>query len=138
MSLLAVENLTVAYGDMLAVQGVSFAFDAGAAFVLLGANGAGKTSVLRCISGLVPALTPTRGLLWLWLVGCFLFVGGNGLVNVAEKSVPSGVASVLVATTPLWMALLELGLPQGERLTGRGFRHGGEPPPSGMLRTARE
>ncbi len=55
MSLLAVENLTVAYGDMLAVQGVSFAFDAGAAFVLLGANGAGKTSVLRCVSGLVPA-----------------------------------------------------------------------------------
>jgi branched-chain amino acid transport system ATP-binding protein len=40
---------------MLAVQDVSFAFDTGEVFVLLGANGAGKTSILRCISGLVPA-----------------------------------------------------------------------------------
>ena len=55
MTLLSVENLSVAYGDMLAVHDVSFAFDAGEVFVLLGANGAGKTSILRCISGLVPA-----------------------------------------------------------------------------------
>ncbi|HVC60661.1 MAG TPA: ABC transporter ATP-binding protein [Acetobacteraceae bacterium] len=55
MSLLSVERLSVAYGDMLAVHDVSFAFDAGEVFVLLGANGAGKTSILRCISGLVPA-----------------------------------------------------------------------------------
>jgi len=55
MSLLSIDSLSVAYGDMRAVHEVSFAFDAGAVFVLLGANGAGKTSVLRCISGLVPA-----------------------------------------------------------------------------------
>ena len=55
MTLLSVENLSVAYGDMLAVHDVSFAFDTGEVFVLLGANGAGKTSILRCISGLVPA-----------------------------------------------------------------------------------
>ncbi len=55
MTLLSVANLGVAYGDMLAVHDVSFAFDRGAVFVLLGANGAGKTSILRCISGLVPA-----------------------------------------------------------------------------------
>ena len=55
MSLLAVEGLSVAYGDMLAVRDVSFAFDEGEVFVLLGANGAGKTSILRCISGMVPA-----------------------------------------------------------------------------------
>lgn len=63
----------------------------------------------------------TRDGAWLWLVGSFLFLGGNGLITVAEKTVPSGVASVLVATTPLWMALLELSLPQGEHLTGRGW-----------------
>ncbi|HVV95482.1 MAG TPA: ABC transporter ATP-binding protein [Hyphomicrobiales bacterium] len=57
MSQLAVENLGVSYGDMIAVHGVSFAVEEGAVFVLLGANGAGKTSVLRAISGLVP----TRG-----------------------------------------------------------------------------
>ena len=56
-----------------------------------------------------------------WLVGVFLFVGGNGLVNVAQQTVPSGIASVLVATTPFWMALLETISPTGERLSVRGW-----------------
>jgi len=55
MSLLAVEGLSVAYGDLFAVREVSFAVDEGIVFVLLGANGAGKTSILRSISGLIPA-----------------------------------------------------------------------------------
>ena len=55
MSLLAVVGLSVAYGDVLAVRDVSFAFEEGEVFVLLGGNGAGKTSILRCISGMVPA-----------------------------------------------------------------------------------
>jgi branched-chain amino acid transport system ATP-binding protein len=55
MSLLAVENLSVAYGDLFAVREVSFAVEQGTIFVLLGANGAGKTSILRTISGLLPA-----------------------------------------------------------------------------------
>jgi drug/metabolite transporter (DMT)-like permease len=37
--------------------------------------------------------------------GALLFVVGNGLVNVAERSVSSGLASVLVATMPLWAVL---------------------------------
>src|SRR5262245_55688567 len=53
MSLLAVDNLSVAYGDLFAVREVSFALDEHAVFVLLGANGAGKTSILRAISVLV-------------------------------------------------------------------------------------
>ncbi|HVG51312.1 MAG TPA: ABC transporter ATP-binding protein [Xanthobacteraceae bacterium] len=55
MSLLAVENLSVAYGDLFAVRDVSFTVEQGTVFVLLGANGAGKTSILRTISGLIPA-----------------------------------------------------------------------------------
>jgi branched-chain amino acid transport system ATP-binding protein len=55
MTLLAVENLSVSYGDLYAVREVSFALDQDSVFVLLGANGAGKTSILRSISGLVPA-----------------------------------------------------------------------------------
>ncbi|HEY5211235.1 MAG TPA: ABC transporter ATP-binding protein [Stellaceae bacterium] len=55
MSLLEISNLSVAYGDLFAVRDVSFAVETGAVFVLLGANGAGKTSILRAISGLVPA-----------------------------------------------------------------------------------
>jgi drug/metabolite transporter (DMT)-like permease len=40
------------------------------------------------------------------LTGSLLFVIGNGLVNFAEQSVSSGLASVLVATMPLWATLI--------------------------------
>jgi branched-chain amino acid transport system ATP-binding protein len=59
MTMLAVTNLSVGYGDMIAVRDVSFSFEAGEVFVLLGANGAGKSSILRCISGLVQARSGT-------------------------------------------------------------------------------
>jgi drug/metabolite transporter (DMT)-like permease len=62
-----------------------------------------------------------RDLVWTWIVGVCLFVGGNGLINVAQQTVPSGLAAVLVATTPLWMALLEAIWPRGYHLTGRGW-----------------
>jgi branched-chain amino acid transport system ATP-binding protein len=58
MTLLSVEDLHVAYGDLLAVRGVSFAVQENDVFVLLGSNGAGKTTILRCISGMI---TPTQG-----------------------------------------------------------------------------
>src|SRR5580704_9728890 len=40
------------------------------------------------------------------LTGSLFFVVGNGLVNVAEQSVSSGLASVLVATMPLWATVI--------------------------------
>lgn len=55
MPLLHVENLSVAYGRVQAVQGVSFTVAAGAIVAIIGANGAGKTSTLLAISGIVPA-----------------------------------------------------------------------------------
>ncbi len=51
--MLLVENLTVSYGDIHAVKGISFEVQAGEIFTLIGANGAGKTSTLRAISGLL-------------------------------------------------------------------------------------
>ena len=53
MSALLVENLTVSYGDIHAVKGISFEVRKGEIFTLIGANGAGKTSTLRAISGLL-------------------------------------------------------------------------------------
>ena len=50
---LSVENLTVSYGDIHAVKGISFEVRQGEIFTLIGANGAGKTSTLRAISGLL-------------------------------------------------------------------------------------
>lgn len=55
------------------------------------------------------------------LAALLLFVGGNGFISVAMDSVPSSVAAVLVASTPLWMALMETFWPRGERLTGSGW-----------------
>lgn len=41
------------------------------------------------------------------LIGALYFLGGNGLLSWAEQRVPSGEASLLVATMPLWLALFE-------------------------------
>ncbi len=49
--------------------------------------------------------------------GLFLLLGGNGGVTWAEQRVPSGVTSLIVASIPLWIALLETWLPGGRRLT---------------------
>ena len=42
-----------------------------------------------------------------FIVGALLIVGGTALVGWAELSVPSGITSLILATTPLWMVLLE-------------------------------
>ena len=51
--LLRVENLTVRYGNIAAVHGISFEVNEGEIVTLIGANGAGKSSTLRAISGLI-------------------------------------------------------------------------------------
>ena len=51
--MLTVEGLSVAYGAISALRDVSFAIPQGGIVTLLGGNGAGKTSTLRTISGLV-------------------------------------------------------------------------------------
>jgi branched-chain amino acid transport system ATP-binding protein len=51
--MLAVEDLRVHYGTVEAVKGISFTVGAGAIVSLIGANGAGKTTSLRAITGLV-------------------------------------------------------------------------------------
>jgi drug/metabolite transporter (DMT)-like permease len=49
------------------------------------------------------------------LVGLLLLAGGNALVMWAEKTIPSGIAALIVATVPLWLVLLD------------GLRPGGQP-----------
>jgi ABC-2 type transport system ATP-binding protein len=55
---IVVQGLRKQYGDLLAVNDVSFTAEPGAIFGLLGPNGAGKTTAIGCISGL---LQPSRG-----------------------------------------------------------------------------
>lgn len=52
--LLSVKGLTVSYGGVQAVKGIDFHLDEGEQVTLIGANGAGKTSTLRAITGLQP------------------------------------------------------------------------------------
>ena len=51
--MLTIEGLTTDYGPVRAVDGVSFEVPEGSVTAVLGANGAGKTSLLRTITGLV-------------------------------------------------------------------------------------
>ncbi|MEV8092897.1 EamA family transporter [Kitasatospora sp. NPDC085879] len=44
------------------------------------------------------------------LVGVLLLVGGNGMVVLAEQSVPSGMAALMVASVPLWVVVLRRAL----------------------------
>ncbi len=53
MSLLELSGVEVAYGDLPALRGVSLAVEAGETLSVVGANGAGKTTMLRAISGLL-------------------------------------------------------------------------------------
>ena len=53
MSMLKVDNLSVHYGMIQAVRDVSFEVNEGEVVSLIGANGAGKTTILRTLSGLV-------------------------------------------------------------------------------------
>ena len=52
--LLSVQDLHISYGNILAVKGISFDVYEGEIVTLIGANGAGKSSTLRAISGLIP------------------------------------------------------------------------------------
>ncbi len=61
-------------------------------------------------------LPPIRRWGGIWLLG-FLMLGlGNGGVVVAEQWLPSGLAAVIVASNPFWMAAVEALLPDGEPL----------------------
>jgi branched-chain amino acid transport system ATP-binding protein len=59
MSLLTVENLKVFYGAIEALKGVSLRVEEGEVVTLIGANGAGKSTTLRTISGLLQAKSGT-------------------------------------------------------------------------------
>lgn len=83
MALLNVENLQVSYGLIQAIKGVSFHVEQGEIVALIGANGAGKTTIMHAISGLLPK----RG-------GSVTFDGKNITNTPAHKLVPMGIAQV--------------------------------------------
>jgi branched-chain amino acid transport system ATP-binding protein len=55
MTLLAVDNITVSYGRLTALRGVTLKIDEGEVLFVTGPNGAGKSTLLNAIAGVVPA-----------------------------------------------------------------------------------
>ena len=83
MSLLKVTDLVVSYGGIEALKGISFDVDEGQIVTLIGANGAGKSTTLRTISGLVP---PKSGRIY--------FEGRDITDFNTQKIVETGIAMV--------------------------------------------
>ena len=83
MAMLNVENINVYYGAIHAVKGVSFTVEEGEIITLIGANGAGKSTILKTVSGLLHSHT-----------GSITFQGENIGGVPAHKLVPKGLAQV--------------------------------------------
>lgn len=81
--LLKVENLSVAYGPVGVIRGVDFTVEKGEIVTVLGANGAGKTTILRALCGLVPS------------TGGAVIYDGKDITNLpAHKVVNHGIVMV--------------------------------------------
>ena len=83
MAMLTIKDLQVYYGVIQAIQGISFEVNEGEIIALIGANGAGKTTILHTITGLV---TPKSGQIE--------FEGQDLLKTKAHKIVSLGMAHV--------------------------------------------
>lgn len=83
MSMLEVNELNVYYGVIQAIKGISFHVNEGEVVALIGANGAGKTTILHTITGLIEAKS-----------GEILFEGKNITKTAGHKIVSMGMAHV--------------------------------------------
>lgn len=100
------------------VETIPALLGAGVRFV---AAGAAVLAVLALRGGLARVRVARGDLARLAIVGTLLAAGGNGLVTVAEKDVPSALAALLIASTPLWIVLFRAALgdrPAGATLLG--------------------
>ena len=81
--MLKVENLNVSYGVIAAIKGVSFQVNKGEIVALIGANGAGKTTILQTVTGLIQPKS-----------GSIFFEGVDLRRTPAQKIVSLGMAHV--------------------------------------------
>lgn len=79
--MLNVENIQVYYGVINAIKGVSFEVNEGEVIALIGANGAGKTTILHTITGLVAPRS-----------GRIMFEGHDLIKTPAHKIISLGMA----------------------------------------------
>jgi len=84
------------------VETIPALLGAGVRFVVAGAALLG---LIALRSGFARVRMPRPMLARLAVIGTLLAAGGNGLVTVAEKNVPSALAALIVASTPLWIVV---------------------------------
>jgi drug/metabolite transporter (DMT)-like permease len=118
-------HVLAAYAAVYVVWGstylaIRFAIETLPPFLMAGVRFLVAGAILFAFARLRGAPAPSRSN-WMAtaVVGAFLLLGGNGGVVWAEQRVPSSIAALLVATLPLWMALLEWVGPERRRPTGR-------------------
>ncbi len=85
--MLKVTGLTVSYGSFQAVREIAFEVRAGELVVLLGANGAGKTTIFRALSGLTP---PDRGSRIEWAGRDLSMLSPRAIVDAGLSHCPEG------------------------------------------------
>ncbi|WP_346622671.1 ABC transporter ATP-binding protein [Blastococcus montanus] len=107
--ILRVEDLRVSYGRVEAVRGVSFAVEPGALVTLVGANGAGKSSVINAVAGLV---RPSGGRI--------TFAGKDITRTPSHKLVGQGLVQVPEGRQILATLTIEENLRMGTWHTGSG------------------
>lgn len=83
MAMLEIKDLQVYYGVIQAIKGVSFEVNEGEVIALIGANGAGKTTILHTITGLIPSKA-----------GKVIFEGQDITKLPGHKIVTKGIAHV--------------------------------------------
>jgi branched-chain amino acid transport system ATP-binding protein len=107
MSLLEIKDLHAGYGDIAVLHGISVHVEKGELVSLVGSNGAGKTALLRTISGLIEPLS-----------GEIIFNGEPIQKLPPHRIVAKGIAHVLEARQPFNFLTVEQNLMIGSSMPG--------------------
>ena len=109
MALLKVDNINVYYGAIHAIKGISFEVNEGEIVTLIGANGAGKSTTLGTVSGLLRSKT-----------GSIEFAGQSIFTTPAHKMVQMGLAHVPEGRRIFQQMTVEENLDMGAYVRSRG------------------
>ena len=101
-------NVTIRFGDFVAVRDVSFKINGGEFFSILGPSGCGKTTILRTLSGFQ---TPTSG---------SVRIGGRDMAGVGPNQRPTALIFQNLALFPLMSVADNIGY--GLRVRGVALR----------------